>query len=383
MAYSVRSYGSMFSDKWRMNAYISAIRNYINKNSVVLDLGAGTGIFSLLACKFGAKKVYAIEPNPAINIGVLSARRNGYSERIEFFNKPSKEVQLKEKVDLIISDLRGVLPLLGNNIETLIDARKRFLKKRGILIPGSDKIYVSIVNSPKLYKNIVDTWDKNTYNLNLKDGRYVCLNNFYPEDFKYSRLLSGRKLWNLIEYSNLTKKNFSNKLEFKFLKKNTAHGFSIWFDSELSPRVKLLNSPDVAGSKVYGRAFFPFLEPVKLDGGDRLTINLSANLVANEYIWSWKTELYKKYKKIPSTKFNQSTFFSNPISPEHFLKRTPDYKTSLNETAVINFEVLQMFSNNKKIFDIAKSIKKKYPEKFSDLNDAIALVGDLSINYSK
>ena len=164
-----------------------------------------------------AKKVYAIEPNPAINIGVLSARRNGYSERIEFFNKSSKEVQLKEKVDLIISDLRGVLPLLGNNIETLIDARKRFLKKRGILIPGSDKIYVSIVNSPKLYKNIVDTWDKNTYNLNLKDGRYVCLNNFYPEDFKYSKLLSGQKLWYLIEYSNLTKKNFSNKLEFKFL----------------------------------------------------------------------------------------------------------------------------------------------------------------------
>ena len=66
MSYNLIQYGSMISDAWRMNPYISALKSKINSRSIVLDLGAGTGIFAMLACKFGAKKVYAIESNPSI-----------------------------------------------------------------------------------------------------------------------------------------------------------------------------------------------------------------------------------------------------------------------------------------------------------------------------
>ncbi len=382
MGYTVNNFGNMISDTWRMNAYVSAVKKHINKDTVVLDLGAGTGIFSLLACKFGAKKVYAIEPNTALNVGIVSARKNGFADRIEFFNKPSNEVQLKEKVDLIISDLRGVLPLLGNNIETIIDAKERFLKNQGTLIPASDNIYMAIVNSPKLYKDIVNKWDRNPYNFTLKDEKNICLNNFYPENFKYTKLISDKKLWTLIDYSKLERKDFSNKLEYRFFDKKTAHGFSVWFDSKLTPGVKLLNSPDMEGAKVYGRAFFPFLEPLSVNKGDKITIKFSANLVSNEYIWSWQTEKFQKNKKVPVKRFNQSTFFSIPISPELLLKRTQNYKTSLNESAKINLEVLKLFSNNKKIVDIAKTIRKKFPKKFNNIDDAISLVGDLSVKYS-
>ena len=83
MAYSVNEYGNMIKDKWRMDAYIKAIKKTIKPNSVVLDLGAGTGFFSLLACELGAKKVYSIEPNPALKIGIDTAKNNGFSHKIE------------------------------------------------------------------------------------------------------------------------------------------------------------------------------------------------------------------------------------------------------------------------------------------------------------
>ncbi|MGI9534788.1 MAG: 50S ribosomal protein L11 methyltransferase [Thermodesulfobacteriota bacterium] len=383
MNYSVSDYGSMFDDKWRMDAYITAIKKNINKDTVVLDLGAGTGIFSLLACKFGAKKVFAVEPNTAIKIGIQSARRNGFAERIEFLNKSSSDIQLNEKVDLIISDLRGILPLFGKNIETLIDARKRFLKKNGILIPVSDKIYAAVVHSPRLYKNIVNTWDINRYKLDLVDAKNFCLNSFLREDFKSSMLISDKKLWQLIDYTNIKETNFRKRLNFKMLEKGTAHGISLWFDSNLVPGVKLRNSPEVEGAKVYGRAFFPFFETLTLDHGDRIIVDLSANLVSNDYIWSWNTKIYKKFSKKPIREFKQSTFLSNPLTPEYFIKRTPNYKTSLSEDAEINLEVLNMFSKNKKIIDIAKSIRKKYPKKFKNLKQAVAVIGDLSFKYSK
>jgi len=38
----------------------------------------------LLACHFGARHVYAIEPNVAIQVGRELAAENGFSEKITF-----------------------------------------------------------------------------------------------------------------------------------------------------------------------------------------------------------------------------------------------------------------------------------------------------------
>ena len=137
------------------------------------------------------------------------------------------------------------------------------------------------------------------------------------------------------------------------------------------------------GAKVYGRAFLPFLEPLSIEKGNRIIIDLSAKLVSNNYIWSWNTDHYNKHSKKPVKSFIQSTFYANPLTTEHFIKRTHNYKTSLNENTRLNLEVLTMFSKNRTVIDIAKSICKKYPKKFKDLNNAIAIVGNLSFKYSE
>jgi len=58
----------MITDKARMDGFEAALRQAVKPGSVVLDIGTGTGIFSLLACRFGARKVYAIEPDNAIQL---------------------------------------------------------------------------------------------------------------------------------------------------------------------------------------------------------------------------------------------------------------------------------------------------------------------------
>ena len=60
--YSLSEYGNMIADKTRMDPYAYALKAAITPDSVVLDIGAATGIHALLACKFGARQVYAIEP---------------------------------------------------------------------------------------------------------------------------------------------------------------------------------------------------------------------------------------------------------------------------------------------------------------------------------
>ena len=116
--YSVVDYGLMMTDKARMSAYTAALRRVVDSTSVVVDIGSGTGIFAIMACAFGARRVIAIESGPAIQVARDSARANGCSDRIEFVQAQSTEVDLDEPADIIVSDLHGVLPLYGRHLDT-------------------------------------------------------------------------------------------------------------------------------------------------------------------------------------------------------------------------------------------------------------------------
>lgn len=71
--YDLSAYGGMIADKVRMNAFEAALRRVVTAGSVVFDIGAGTGIMSLMAARMGARKVYAVEPSPLIRVGARLA----------------------------------------------------------------------------------------------------------------------------------------------------------------------------------------------------------------------------------------------------------------------------------------------------------------------
>ena len=66
--YSLHFYGQMIADSSRMDAYAAALRQTIKPDSVVMDLGCGPGVFALLACKLGARRVYAVEPDNVVGL---------------------------------------------------------------------------------------------------------------------------------------------------------------------------------------------------------------------------------------------------------------------------------------------------------------------------
>ncbi len=96
-SYSLTSYGDMITERPRMAPYVQALRKAVEPGDVVLDIGAGTGIFSLIACQLGAGCVHAIEPDEAIQVARRSAQANGYADRIVFHQTLSTDVTLPER----------------------------------------------------------------------------------------------------------------------------------------------------------------------------------------------------------------------------------------------------------------------------------------------
>src|SRR5688500_20340766 len=108
--YSVHSYGQMLADASRMEAYSAALQRAVKPGLVVLDLGCGPGVVALLACKLGARRVFAVEPDNVIQLAREAAIANGFDDRIEVFQNLSTDITLPERADDMISDLRGVRP---------------------------------------------------------------------------------------------------------------------------------------------------------------------------------------------------------------------------------------------------------------------------------
>ena len=88
--YSVHTYGQMLADGPRMDAHVAALRRVVKPGSVVLDLGCGPGVFALLACRFGARRVFAIEPDNVIELARQAAKANGFALIHQKASHPSR-----------------------------------------------------------------------------------------------------------------------------------------------------------------------------------------------------------------------------------------------------------------------------------------------------
>jgi protein arginine N-methyltransferase 1 len=383
--YSIAMYGFMIGDDARMDAYAEAMRRAINPDSVVVDIGAGAGIFSLLACQFGARRVYAIESADAIQIAREIAKVNQCVERIEFIQKLSTEVELPEKADIIISDIRGLLPFLGHHIPSIADARARFLKPGGMLIPQRDDVWVAIVDAEESYKEYLNPWEK--YGLDMSAAKRVVTNTngWRVKNISPDMMISPPQLWAKLDYSTISDPNVAGALSFTADRDGDAHGMLVWFDATMADGVGFSNAPGVENpTQVYGRSFFPWPRPVDLEMGDRIDLRIEARLVGDEYVYRWET-MIKSKGDVQETKahFNQSTFYGEPLSLDRLRKQSDAYIPELNPEGVLDQFILTRMNGRAPLGDIARQVAEQYPEKFPRWQDALTRVGELARKYSK
>ncbi len=124
-------------DRRRTLAFDRALAETIRPGDRVADIGAGTGILSLIALRHGAARVWAVEEGPVAEMGRRLARENGVEDRMIVVRGPSQEVRLPERVDVVVSEMLGNAVFDEDILELMADARERFLRPGGRMVPRS------------------------------------------------------------------------------------------------------------------------------------------------------------------------------------------------------------------------------------------------------
>ena len=378
--YSVSGYGEMIADRVRTRAYLEALKQTVKPESVVLEIGSGLGLFAISAAQSGASKVYALEPDDVIELSRESARAANVADKITFLQALSTNVDLPERVDVIISDLRGVLPLFLNHIPSIIDARNRFLKPTGVLIASSDRVWAGPVEAPEHYKKI-DMWQDLQHDIDCTSARRIASNTWWKARARVEQLLDRPQCLTTLNYNFISSPNITGNLGFEINRDGVLHGWALWFDTHLCGEIGFSNHPEEA-ELIYGNAFFPLTEPIEVQKGDTINLSFRANLVNDDYVFSWNTEVYDS-RDLEKRSFRQSTFFGVPFSANNLSKQATTHTPKLSMQGQIDRQVLTLMEDCCRTIDeIAAVLTSEFPQYELTKDKALALVSKLSRIYS-
>lgn len=109
------------------NMCMKALEEYVTKDSVVFDVGCGSGILAIAAAKLGAKKAVGVDLDP---VAVESAKEN-----VSYNNLDNIEILYGNLVDVIEGKADVVVAnILAEIICILTEDVKRVLKDGGVFI---------------------------------------------------------------------------------------------------------------------------------------------------------------------------------------------------------------------------------------------------------
>jgi len=374
----------MITDRIRTSAYQKAILETVKEGDVVVDLGTGTGILAFFACQAGARRVYAIEREEIIEVAKEIARANGLKKRIVFIKDVSTEVILPEKVDVIISEILGSFALEENLLQFIPDARDRFLKPKGVLIPSSIEMFLAPVEASDIY-NQIDFCTENLYGVNFLPVREMTINNSYIESIDPGGFLASPLSINYIDFYKADGETpLNSSVSFEVKRAGTLHGLVGWFEAQLSKNILLSTAPH-APITHWKNTFFPIEKPLTVSEANTIELNIRAAPRENSVIWSWRVKvLERKAKNRPLVKvdFEHCTWRSSLFSKDSLEKRSIDFCPSLNESGKVELFILSQCDGKTTIQQIAEKLCKHYPQAYNNIKKAISKVSRVVRDYS-
>lgn len=147
----------MMNDEERNDVYDAALRKVVTPDSIVLDIGSGSGLLAMMAARAGAKHVFTCEANKSLaNKAREIVALNGYSDVITVIGKKSTELKIgedmSERADILVSEILDECLLGEGVVPSVYHARQQLVKEDACVIPAAATIYAALVESECIYE---------------------------------------------------------------------------------------------------------------------------------------------------------------------------------------------------------------------------------------
>lgn len=276
---------NMLVDAVRTTTYQRAIFHNTSdfQNSAVLDVGTGSGVLCFFSVQSGARKAYGVEMSNVAESARMLVKGNGMEGQIEILKGKVEEVEVGEKVDIIVSEPLGFLLVHERMLESYVIARDRFLKPGGLMFPTTGDIILAPFEDSALYdeqRARADFWnDPSFMGIDLTSLHSQSLREVFAMPvvgyFHPSLLLSSSRAHKLFDFRTCSVddlKEFEIPFDFEVGRTGVMHGIAGWFDCDFigtTQTVPLKTGPEDPGTHWY-QCRLLFSEPLGVNVGQRV-----------------------------------------------------------------------------------------------------------------
>lgn len=267
----------MLNDGARNQAYARAIRDLIKPGMVVLEIGSGAGLLSLMAAQLGAH-VYTCEANKMVAAAAqVIATRNGFSNHIHVIPKLSSELQigvdLPRKADVLMSELFDDTLFGDGIVEFIDDAKTRLLSPGAMIIPRKSALQVALIDVelPAKHRPLetIEGFDLSAFNI------------LAPQPSSYLRVQKHHAILRSAAQSALSKDYeqptpFGSDQELVELVScgGRVSGVAQWLRVEFSDGNVFENMPSTTDPSHWGSPVTPFSEAIETIPGQIVSVNV-------------------------------------------------------------------------------------------------------------
>ncbi|XP_043937449.1 protein arginine N-methyltransferase 7 isoform X2 [Protopterus annectens] len=162
------AYADMLHDHDRNRKYYEGIRAAVSRvkkrgqKALVLDIGTGTGLLSMMAATAGADFCYAVEVfKPMATAAEKIVKKNGFGDKIKVINKHSTELKvgpgedMEFRANILITELFDTELIGEGALTTYEHAHKYLVEENCEAVPHRATVYAQLVESSRMW-----SWNK-------------------------------------------------------------------------------------------------------------------------------------------------------------------------------------------------------------------------------
>lgn len=240
-------HSTMLADLARLDLYKQSIKEMVNTDSIVVDIGSGTGILSHYAALQGAKKVYGIEYITSTYEVSCEIAKNRFRDKIHFFNARSYDIKLDCNPTLLLTETIGPIGTEENIVELCYDFYVRHPSIENI-IPHSLCLYAQ-----PFYSEILEQrYARSLSNYYIKDCESFIVSDCLKKKFHdlycciliQAYLSDAMPIGDAIPIMNYTLGIDSHSMFEKELKVSNytgANGIYLYFEANLTKNIQIKN----------------------------------------------------------------------------------------------------------------------------------------------
>lgn len=263
----------MLNDVRRNDAFEAAIAKVVTERGAaarILDIGAGSGLLSMMAARAGATKIVTCEAVPVI---AEAARRivaqNGFSDRIAVVNKMSTEFvvgeDMEDRAEILVSEILSSDLLAEDVLKTFEDAHERLIRKDAVVIPRAATAVGCLVESEVLSRYL---FVNDVSGFNVSEFSPLASNRLpvHGTMTDWKRLSPDIDLQTI----DLTRSKHAEEIrvvEIPIISDGTAIGIVQWMKIDLAEGIEFVNHPDDYSDGGWLQVLHPFPKSMEVKAG--------------------------------------------------------------------------------------------------------------------